>query len=76
MQDGGNTSGSSAVILDDCFHMAKDFTCVRYEHCHREANVVAHELARFCFSQKVDCIWQDEAPSFILQFLLNDVNIF
>lgn len=50
MQDGGISSGSSAGILDDCFHMARDFTHIRFEHCHREANSVADELARLCKS--------------------------
>ena len=26
MQDGGNSSGTSAAILDDCYHMARDFS--------------------------------------------------
>ena len=71
MQDGGNTPGSSTAILDDCFHMAKDFTCVRYEHCHREANVVADELARICkFS--FPSSWFDEAPDAIMPLLVKD----
>ena len=65
----------AAPIYASCTGIARDIGLVNFMHCHREANVVAHELARFCFSQKVDCIWHDEAPSFILQFLLNDVNI-
>lgn len=71
MQDGGNTSGSSVAILDNCFHMARDFTYVRYEHCHREANAVADELARICkFSSPSS--WFDEAPDAIIPLLVKD----
>jgi len=34
--------------------------------CYREANSVAHELARRGFDTKQDFIWVDETPSFIL----------
>ena len=68
-KDGGITSGSSAAILDDCFHMARDFTHVRFEHCHREANSVADELARLCkFS--LPNSWFDDAPIAIMPLLV------
>lgn len=70
MQTGGNTSGASAAILDDCFHMARDFTYIQYDHCHRESNVVADELARLCISPPNS--WFDVAPDDINQLLVND----
>jgi hypothetical protein len=39
----------------------------------REANKVAHSLARECFSRKILCNWVDERPDFILDELLNNV---
>jgi hypothetical protein len=39
----------------------------------REANKVAHLLARESFSRKILCNWVDEPPDFILDELLNDV---
>ena len=46
MQDGGQSAGAAAAIFDDCFHYACDFSITRFEHCNREANKVAHELAK------------------------------
>ena len=45
MQEGGNFSGFAAAIIDGCYHMARDFSHVRCEHCHRKGNSVAHEFA-------------------------------
>jgi ribonuclease HI len=36
-------------------------------------NQVAHEIARFCFSNNISCNWIDEPPSFLLDRLINDV---
>lgn len=71
MQDGGNSSGTSAAILDDCYHMARDFLHVRFEHCHREANAVADELARLCKFSPPNS-WFDEAPEAIIPLLVSD----
>jgi hypothetical protein len=46
---------------------------VSFKHCPREANEVAHDIARFCFSSKASCNWVDEPPSFLLEKLINDV---
>ena len=44
-------------------------------HSPREANQVAHEIARFSFCNKNSCNWLNEAPSFLLSNLVNDVII-
>jgi hypothetical protein len=36
-------------------------------------NKTAHELARRGMQTKLNCNWDDEPPSFILEFLMNDV---
>lgn len=72
MQDGGISLGPSAAILDDCFHMTRDFTHVRFEHCHEEANSVADGLARLC-KITLPNSWFDEAPNAIMPLLVNDV---
>ena len=46
MQDGGQFAGPVVVVIDDCYHISTDLARVRFEHCHRGANSVAHELAR------------------------------
>lgn len=37
--------------------------------------MVAHELAKFSFINKVSCTWDDDPPTFILGQLVNDVTI-
>jgi hypothetical protein len=46
---------------------------VQFKYCSREANGVADELVRFCFSSKNSCNWVDEPPSFLLDTVINDV---
>ncbi|KAI4997390.1 hypothetical protein ZWY2020_052732 [Hordeum vulgare] len=74
MKDGGRSAGAPAAIFDDCFHYACDFVATRFEHCNREANKVAHELARLArFSQSSN--WFEEPPLEIVTLLINDVLI-
>ncbi|KAI4994178.1 hypothetical protein ZWY2020_029226 [Hordeum vulgare] len=74
MKDGGRSAGAAAAIFDDYFLYACDFVATRFEHCNREANKVAHELARLeRFSQYSD--WFEEPPVEIVTLLLNDVFI-
>ncbi|XBJ20397.1 hypothetical protein VPH35_011235 [Triticum aestivum] len=70
MQDGGTFSGLTAAIFDDCYHMVHDLSQIHYEHCHREGNSVAHELARIArFSPPGT--WFNEAPNAISPMLVN-----
>jgi hypothetical protein len=48
---------------------------VSFKLCPREANQVAHEIARFCFSNNISCNWVDEPPSFLFDSLTNDVTV-
>jgi len=75
MKEGGFSATSAAPIYDDCYNMWRDFVDVSIEHCHRDANRVAHEIARRCFISRQSCIWVDEPPSFLLEYLMNDVTI-
>ena len=42
----GAIVGGSGGTFDDCFHLACDFPICSFEHCNREANKVAHKLAK------------------------------
>ena len=64
-----------AAIFADCVDLIVSIGKVIFTHCPREANGVAHELARQCFVSKISCNWIDEPPSFILDKFLNDVTI-
>jgi hypothetical protein len=48
---------------------------VAFQHCLREANVVAHQLAKYVYQTKENFIWEGDPPSFLLPFVINDVTI-
>jgi ribonuclease HI len=75
MKNGGFSATSSAAIYDDCTTLWSGFGKVSIEHCNREANQVAHELARVSFTSGNSCTWVDEPPRFILSKLVNDVTV-
>jgi hypothetical protein len=63
-----------SCIFYDCYHLACDFIKISFEHVPREANVVAHDLARAARSSPLS-VWMEDAPDFILSFLLDDVRV-
>jgi hypothetical protein len=72
MQEGGNSSGVAATIFDDCYYLSSEFSRVQFEHSFREANSVAHELARVARGSQPQ-VWLDHAPDFLISMLRNDV---
>jgi len=75
MKEGGFSANSAAAIYDDCNIIWSGFQDISIEHCSREANQVAHNLARRAQQCKQNYIWADEPLSFILDSLMNDVTI-
>jgi ribonuclease HI len=65
----------SSAIYAECVDLIPSIGSVRFKTCPREANQVAHNIARFCFSNNISCNWVDEPPSFILDSLTNDVTV-
>ncbi|KAF7036784.1 LOW QUALITY PROTEIN: hypothetical protein CFC21_047328 [Triticum aestivum] len=73
MKNGGQSAGAAAVVFDHCYFMACDFP-LTFEHCNREANKVAHELAILAHcSMKSD--WLEEPREQIVSLLINYVTI-
>ena len=70
MMQRGFSSTSAAAIYDDCYVLWSSFNAASGEYCNREANEVAHELARNAFTSKSSCIWVDELPSLVLFSIL------
>ena len=66
----GNSSSVASAIFDDCYFMSLDFNHAIYEHCNRESNQVAHELARLAKFSPPGC-WMDTAPSAVIPFLVS-----
>ena len=71
----GAVNSVAAPILNDCFEICNNFGHVSFEHCARESNRVAHELAR---RARVDPpgVWADNPPSFIRSLILDDLSLF
>jgi ribonuclease HI len=65
----------SAAIFADCMDHVASIGNVSFIHCPRDANKIAHELARKCFIDKNSCNWDDEPPSFFLGTLIHDVTV-
>jgi len=66
MKDGGFTANSATALYDECNIIWSRFQDIMIEHCNREANQAAHNLARRAMQCKQNCTWDDEPPSFIL----------
>uniref|UniRef100_K4A1W4 RNase H type-1 domain-containing protein n=1 Tax=Setaria italica TaxID=4555 RepID=K4A1W4_SETIT len=59
MKNDGISATVSAPIFDDCYSMWQEFDSICIDHCNREANGVAHELARIAMQSKLSCNWDD-----------------
>ena len=74
MKNKGRSAGAAAAVFDDCYFLACDFPLTNFEHCNREANKVAHELARLAkFSETRE--WFEEPLVEIVQPLIDDVTV-
>jgi ribonuclease HI len=54
----------SAAIYVDCVDIATLIDGISFNHCLREENKDAHELARESFKSKISCNWDDEPLAF------------
>ena len=66
---------AAATIFADCVDLVTNIGSVKFSHCLREANQVAHELAKDSFINRSSSSWMAEAPNFIVSNLINDVII-
>ena len=67
---------AGALIYEEYKMLWQDFSSIFIEHCNRDINRVAHNLATLAIQSKHTCIWVDEPPSFVLKALVNDVTLF
>lgn len=74
MKNGGQSTGAAATVFNDCYFLACDFSFARFEHCNREANKVAHELARLA-RFLLTSHWFEEPLCEIVTILTDDVLI-
>jgi hypothetical protein len=64
--------GMEAVMIDNCRHLLSMLGLATINHCPREANVAAHELARHGSMQGVGVFWFSDPPSFLIPVIVND----
>jgi ribonuclease HI len=75
MQNGGFSATVGAPFFDECWLLCTEFNSISVEFCYREANFVAHNLARNSLVCKLSCNWHSEPPGFIMEPLVNDVSV-
>ena len=70
----GGYSMMAAPVLDECRSYLEDFGKLTIEHCIRESNNVAHELACWGGANNPSR-WVHDPPGFIVNLLADDVAI-
>ena len=68
MGNGGFMANSAVAIYDECNIAWSGFEEISIEHLSREANQVAHELARQAMLTKENYIWDDDPLVLLLIF--------
>jgi hypothetical protein len=66
---------SCTAILSDCFQVAQRIGMVSFLHCPREANKVAHNLARFSYNSDSIFLWDGDPPPLVLSDVIDDVTV-
>ena len=61
-----------SAILADCFLYAHEVSSIRFQHCPREANILAHFLARHTYDSNLMYNWADDPASFLIPHVLQD----
>ena len=59
-----------SAILAECFLKASTMNIASLQLCPRDANQVAHELAKHAYQMKVQLEWDGDTPDFILPFVV------
>lgn len=66
---------TTPVVYTEIVDLATWIEKVKFKHCNRDANGVAHELARFSFCNNLSSTWDGDLSSFLIGKLVDDVNI-
>jgi hypothetical protein len=65
----------SAIIVD-CFNKANAISDISFQHCPRNTNKVAHNLARNAYISKEYLVWYGDPPGFIINDVIEDVTVY
>ncbi|KAL2897058.1 Uncharacterized protein RDABS01_038841 [Bienertia sinuspersici] len=66
-------STATGSIIYDILHLVKSCSFVEFSHVKREANQVAHHLARVSSSYDEMYVWMEEAPYTIMHYVMADL---
>jgi ribonuclease HI len=63
------------AVLADCFQKPSLMDMVVFQHYSRDANVVAHNLAKVTYESRNSFIWDGSPPDFIVSDAIRDVTL-
>ena len=66
---------ASAAIFAECVDIATTIGKVKFKHCSRTTNCVAHEIARFSFCNRNSVSWVNDPPGWLISTLVDDVSV-
>ena len=61
------------AILADCFQIAHAIGDIVFQPCPREAKKTAHNLARLCYDDQCNFLWDGDPPTSVLRDVINGV---
>ena len=64
-----------SAIMAECFLKASWINRISFQHCPRDANRVAHNLAKKAYTSKDSFTWDGDPPGFILADVISDVTV-
>ena len=64
-----------AAIFAECLDTATSIGRVRFKHCLRATNSVAHMIARHSFCNRNSLSWINEPPGWLMSTLVDDVSV-
>ena len=65
----------AAAVFADCVDLAVSIGKVKFKHCPRLANGVAHDLAKHSFCNRISESWINEPPGWLISTLIDDVTV-
>jgi hypothetical protein len=67
--------GPYTAVMMDCFQISQIIGSISFHFCPREANKVAHNLARLSFDSDT-IYWDGDLLSSVMQDVLKDISLF
>ena len=67
--------GQHAATVMECKDLFAQLSSFMIQHCFREANVVAHELAIVAYYNSSSGLWDDSIPDLISLSIVKDLSV-